>query len=95
MTARAAGAIITLLDRVALRAGADAVETAEQTLAEQAPGLTIDQLTRVLVRAEAWLDPDGVAPARRREARAEQLTIREADGMVEIGGRFAPEHGAP
>ncbi len=62
LTERAAGAIIALLDRVAFRAGADALETAEKTLVEQAPGLTMDQLNRVLVRAEAWLDPDGVAP---------------------------------
>jgi len=36
LTERAAGAIIALLDRVAFRAGHDAVATAEKTLVEQA-----------------------------------------------------------
>lgn len=95
LTERAAGAIIGLLDRVALRSGADAVEVAERTLVAQAPGLTMDQLARVLVRAEAWLDPDGVAPREDEKRGLEQLTLREVDGMIELAGRFTPEHGAP
>ncbi|HYI50418.1 MAG TPA: hypothetical protein VEX42_02490 [Microbacterium sp.] len=38
LTAQAAGAIIAMLDRVALRAGHDAIDAAEKTLAAQAPG---------------------------------------------------------
>ena len=40
LTERAAGAIIALLDRVAFRAGPEALDVAERTLVEQAPGLT-------------------------------------------------------
>ena len=67
-----ASAIISMLDRVAVRAGYAAVDDAEQTLAEQAPGLTTDQLSRVLTRAEAWLDPDGVAPREDEKRRADR-----------------------
>jgi hypothetical protein len=95
LTERAAGAIIALLDRVAFRAGREALDVAEKTLVQQAPGLTMDQLNRVLVRAEAWLDPDGVAPREDEKRGAEQLTMREVDGMFEFTGRLTPEHGAP
>ena len=49
LTERAAGAIIALLDRVAFRAGADALETAEKTLVEQAPGLPPERTLRCAV----------------------------------------------
>jgi len=92
----AASAIISMLDRVAIRAGHEAIDRAEKTLAEQAAGLTIDQLSRVLTRAEAWLDPDDVAP-REEELRSERtLYIREeASGMVVITARLDPERAAP
>lgn len=59
----AAAIIVGMLDRVALRAGADALELAERTLAQRAPGLTLDQVRKLVTFAEAWLDQDGVAPA--------------------------------
>lgn len=95
LTERAAGAIIALLDRVAFRAGSEAIDVAGRTLVEQAPGLTMDQLNRVLARAEAWLDPDGVAPREDEKRGLEQFTMREVDGMVELTGRLTPEHAAP
>jgi hypothetical protein len=95
LTERAAGAIITMLDRVALRAGHEAMDAAEKTLAEQAPGLSMDQLSRLLVRAEAWLDPDGVAP-REDEARTDiSLTIREERGRIVMIAELDPASGAP
>ena len=75
-----------MLDRIAFRAGAEAVDAAEKTLVEQAPGLTMDQLNRVLVRAEAWLDPDGVAPREDEKRGAEHFIMREVDGMFELTG---------
>jgi 5-methylcytosine-specific restriction protein A len=61
----------------------------------QAPGLTLDQLTRVLARAEAWLDPDGVAP-REDQARTDRsLTIREDHGRVIIHAELDPASAAP
>ncbi len=95
LTTQAASAIITMLDRVALRAGHEAIDAAEKTLAEQAPGLSMDQLSRLLVRAEAWLDPDGVAP-REDEARADiSLTIREERGRIVLTAELDPASGAP
>lgn len=92
----ASSAIITMLDRVAIRAGHEAIDQAEKTLVEQAPGLSIDQLARIIARAEAWLDPDGVAP-REDELRADRaLHIREdRNGAIVFSGRFDPEGGAP
>ena len=95
ITTAAAGAIITMLDRVALRAGLEQIDAAERTLAEQAPGLSMDQLSRLLVRAEAWLDPDGVAPREDEKRGLEQFIMREVNGMFEFTGRLIPEHGAP
>ena len=95
ITTAAAGAIIALLDRVALRVGAEVLDAAEKTLFEQASGLSMEQLSRLLVRAEAWLDPDGVAP-RDDEARAETfLTIREDRGRILITAELDPAGGAP
>jgi 5-methylcytosine-specific restriction protein A len=92
----AAAAIISLLERVALRAGAAAVDDAEKVLVVQAQGLTLDQLAKVLARAEAYLDPDGVAP-REEELRAgRSLHIREErDGMIVLTARLDPERAAP
>ena len=92
----AAAAIVTLLDRVAVRAGAPRTEEAEQVLAAQAPGLTLDQLSRVLARAEAHLDPDGVAPREDELRGSRSLHIREErDGTVVLTARLDPEHAAP
>ena len=92
----AASSIISMLDRVALRAQPGAVAEAEKTLVEQAPGLTLEQLSRVLLRAEAWLDPDGVEP-REDELRSKRsLTMREdAGGMLLLTARLDPASGAP
>lgn len=95
LTTVAAGAIIATLDRVALRAGAEAIDAAERTLVEQAPALSIDQLARVLARAEAWLDPDGVAPREDEQRSQRKLVMREVDGMLELTARLDPEHAAP
>jgi len=92
----AASAIISMLDRVALRAEPSALAAMERSLVEAAPGLTLDQLHKLIVRAEAHLDPDGVQP-REEELRSERsLIIREtATGAIEFNGRFDPESGAP
>ncbi len=92
----AAAAIISMLDRVVIKAGAAAIDEAESALVEQAPGLTLDALQKVVARAEAYLDPDGVAP-REDELRAkEQLRLREdRHGGLQVTGYFGPENAAP
>lgn len=92
----AASAIITLLDRIALRADRATIDEAERTLTAQAAGLTLDQLAAVIRRAEAHLDPDGVLP-REDELRGERaLHIREErSGMLLFTARLDPENAAP
>lgn len=91
----AAAAIIALLDRVVLRSGSAIAEEAEAVLVSQAPGLTLDQLSKVILRAEAHLDPDGVEPREDALRAARSLHIREErDGMVVLTARLDPERAA-
>lgn len=94
--AAAASAIITMLDKVVLRAGREATGEMEKRLVEKAPGLASDQLARLITRAEAQLDPAGVE-AREEELRAERALhiYEDRRGMVVINGKLDPEHGAP
>ncbi|MBD3943259.1 DUF222 domain-containing protein [Microbacterium sp. NEAU-LLC] len=92
-----AAAIVGLLDRVALRAEPAVLADAERTLvAQAAAGLGLDQLNRILQRAEAWLDPDGVEP-REDELRKDRAVHvrRDRSGAIVLNGRFDPETGAP
>ncbi|MBW9110969.1 HNH endonuclease signature motif containing protein [Microbacterium ureisolvens] len=94
--AQAASAIIAMLDRVAIRAGAEKIEQAEQLLVEQAAGLPLDALSKLILRAQAWLDPDGVEPREADLAAETSLTIRrDRSGMIVINGKFDPVSGAP
>ena len=91
----AASAIITMLDRVAIRADQAAVGQAEHTLVEQAVGLSLDLLVKVIARAEAWLDPDGIEP-KERAARADRAVhLFEREGMIHLAGVFDAASGAP
>jgi hypothetical protein len=94
--AQAASAIISMLDKVSLRAGAERIDEAEKLLVGQAAGLPLDALSKLILRAEAWLDPDGVEP-REAELRAQtSLTIRQdRTGMLIFTGKFDPVAGAP
>ncbi len=92
----AASAIIALLDKVALRADPTDLDAMEQRLVEAAPGLTLDQLQKLILRAEAHLDPDGIEP-REREMRGERSLVIRTDrsGMLVFTGKCDPETGAP
>jgi 5-methylcytosine-specific restriction protein A len=92
----AAAAIVSMLDRVALRADPAALDRTEKTLVDAAPGLSLEHLQKLLLRAEAHLDPDGTAP-RDDERRGERsLSIREdRSGMVLMTARLDPETAAP
>ncbi len=96
LSVAAAAAIVALLDRVALRADRDTIAQAEATLVVQAEGLTLDQLQKILQRAEAWLDPDGVEP-HEDDLRAQESAhiYEDRNGMLVINAKFAPENGAP
>ncbi|SFS02467.1 HNH endonuclease [Microbacterium sp. cf046] len=90
-----AAAIITMLDRAALRADREDLDQAERILCDQAAGLPLDQLAKLIARAEAHLDPDGLEP-RERDARGKRsLVMFERDGMIHFNGKLDIESGAP
>ncbi|WP_298741838.1 HNH endonuclease signature motif containing protein [uncultured Microbacterium sp.] len=90
-----ASAIVSMLDRITVRVDAGRLDAAERELALMAPGLRADELARLLVRAEATLDPDGLEP-RHEQARAERdFSIRERDGRFILAGQVDIETGAP
>jgi hypothetical protein len=92
----AASGIVGMLDRVASRADAEALDEMEARLVRMAPGLAPHQLHALINRGEATLDPEGIVP-RETELHAERgLTIHhEASGAIAVSGRFDPESGAP
>ena len=91
----AAAAIISLLERLALRVDPVRLDEAERQLVDLAPGLRPDELGKLLCRAEAHLDPDGVEP-RHEQRRAERsFQLQERDGMLLVTGKLDPETGAP
>lgn len=91
----AASAIIAMLDRVAFRCDRETLDAAEQTLVQQAAGLTLDQLAKVIARAEAHLDPDGLEP-KESELRADRsVHMFERAGMLHLRATLDPETAAP
>lgn len=91
----AAGAIIALLDRVSLKVSPEQLSEAEALLAEKAVGMSLDDVRKLLTHAEAWLDPDGVAP-REEEIRARRsVTMFERDGALHMNAVFDIESGSP
>lgn len=95
LSVASASAIVTLLDRVAPRVDAARLDAAERELVAMAPGLRADELSRLIARAEAHLDPDGLEP-RHEQARAERfLDISERDGRLRFTGEMDIETGAP
>jgi len=91
----AAGHIVTMLDRVALRTSVEARDTAEKILAGQAPGLPLDDVRALVRRAEAWLDPDGLEPAERDRRGEDALSMYERDGFLCFDGKVEASRGAP
>lgn len=93
--AQAASRIITMLDRVVIASGIEWMLEGEQILAEKAPGLTLDQLGKLITRVEAWLDPDGVEP-REDELRSRRgVTMFQRDGALHVHGVFDSVGGPP
>lgn len=91
-----AGAIITLLERVAGHCTLVELERAERTLAEQAAGLTVAQLQRVIQRAEAYLLPDGLPDREDEHVQRRSLRIRhDRLGRVHLDAVLDPETAAP
>lgn len=95
VSAQAAAIIIALLDRCRVAAGAERIAEGEKLLTEAAVGLGLDDLRKLIVRAEAWLDPDGVEP-RDDEKRAQRsFMFFERNGTIHFSGKLDAESGAP
>jgi hypothetical protein len=96
LSVAAASAITTMLDRLAVRVDAGIRDTAEATLVAQAPLLSLDELQLVLRRAEAHLDPDGLAPATAAARGERSLKItHDPSGMTVLTARLDVETAAP
>lgn len=80
LSAQAAAVIIALLDRCRVPAGAVRVAEAERVLVEKAAGLALDDVCKLVVRAEAWLDPDGVGRGSRSSVPADRSPSMSATG---------------
>lgn len=84
VSAQVAALIVAMLERVRVAAGAVRIAEGERLLVRQAPGLAMDDMRRLLQRAEAWLDPDGMPP-REEELRAKRSTrMWERDGLFHL-----------
>ncbi|GAA5155272.1 hypothetical protein GCM10025768_27830 [Microbacterium pseudoresistens] len=91
----ASSAIISLLDRMRLKTSAERIAEAEKVLAVQASGLMMDEVRKLLTRAEAWLDPDGVEPREERARENRSLQMFERDGMLHLTLQTDVASGAP
>jgi uncharacterized protein (DUF779 family) len=95
LSAAGAALIVALLDRARVKAGIERIVEAERLLVERAAGLSLDDVRKLVVHAEAWLDPDGVAP-REDEARSRRsLTMFERDGSLHLTLQTDIASGAP
>jgi 5-methylcytosine-specific restriction protein A len=93
--AQAAALIVALLDRCRVAASAERIAEGERMLADAAPGLALDDLRKLIVRAEAWLDPDGVEPRAEEQRGARSLTMFERNGMLHLDAKLDVETAAP
>lgn len=92
--AAAAGMLVTFLDRMIVKVGRARAAEAETALVGLTPGLSLDEIRRAMIRMEAHLDPDGVAP-REDELRARaSLSMFERDGMLHLNAILDPERAA-
>ncbi|WP_232304613.1 HNH endonuclease signature motif containing protein [Microbacterium sp. XT11] len=93
--AAAAAHIVALLDRTRLRAPADRIAQAERLLVERAEGLSLDEVRKLIARAEGWLVPEAVA-AREEDSRSRRsLTMFERDGSFHLNLQTDAASGAP
>lgn len=81
---QAAALIVTLLERVRLTIGAEAVAEAERLLVDRCSGMPLDDVRKIIARAEGWLDPDGVAPKEQGARDRRSLTMFEREGSFHL-----------
>ncbi len=92
----AAAMIIRMLDALPDRVTRAAIDAAERTLVSQAVGLELYVLQKILLQAEARLDPDGVEPKEEELRALTSLTVRnDRSGMIHLTAKLDPARGAP
>lgn len=94
LSAQAAALIISVLERCRVAAGPQRTAEGEKLLTDSAPGLSLDEVRRLVVRVEAWLDPDGVEPREEEQRGKRSLTFYERGGRLHLNGNFDVETGA-
>lgn len=92
---QAAALIIALLERCRVAAGPQRTAEGERVLTRSAIGLSLDDVRKLVARAEAWLDPDGIEPRGDEQRRRRSLIMFERDGMLHLTARFDTESAAP
>jgi hypothetical protein len=93
--APAAALIIAALDRCRIAAGVERIAEGERMLVAAAGGLALDDVRKLVVRAEAWLDPDGLEPREEERRGTRALSLFERDGMVHLNAVLDVETAAP
>ena len=96
ISVEAAGAITSMLDRVARRADPGQADAYEQVLAQRAGDIPLETLLRAIREAEARLDQDGVQP-REEELREDRAVYLRQDhhGMLHLTAHLDPESAGP
>lgn len=91
----AAALIVEFLDRARTGTDKTLVADVEQQLVQRAEGLSLDDVRRLVTRAEAVLDADRLQ-SREEERRAQRsLSMFERDGMLHLNLITPVEEGAP
>lgn len=95
LSAQAAAMIIGVLERCRVVAGVVRIAEGERVLVEAAAGLSVDAVRKLVVRAEAWLDPDGVPPRDEERRARRSVTMFERGGMLHLNAVLDVESAAP
>jgi hypothetical protein len=93
--APAAAMIIAALDRCRIAAGMERIAEGERMLVQKAAGLALDDVRKLVVRVEGWLDPGGVELQEEERRGKRALSLFERDGMVHLNAVLDVETAAP
>jgi len=90
-----AAVIVEFLDRARIGADKGLVADVEQQLVERAVGLSLDDVRRLVKRAEAVLEADRLEQREEERRAARALSMFERDGMLHLNLVTPVEEGAP
>ncbi|WCD92931.1 HNH endonuclease signature motif containing protein [Microbacterium sp. nov. GSS16] len=90
-----AAVIVEFLDRARVGADKDLVADVEQQLVERAVGLSLDDVRRLVKRAETVLEADKLEAREEERRAARSLSMFERDGMLHLNLVTPVEEGAP